>query len=242
MKQLLTILLFLCSVGVFAQDVIVKKDGSTVVCRVVEVKASEITYKLWSDLKGSSYIIDKSLVSAINYENGKKEVISELEIIRNPEKSDEGKQSMSDADLLKLDEDLNSKTLILIQKENQEKEYLRNKKKIKWTKTLGWIGGGLLTAAGIGSIAFGCSGGFDYGADGCIAAGAGGIVVGAGITTLCLIKAHKQKKKLDALQTSSIYRYDIPFSNGSSLSVGADLLNDRITNQKTIGLGLNYNF
>lgn len=246
MKQLLTILLFLCSVSVMAQDVIVKKDGSTVLCKVLEVTASEITYKKWSDLKGSSYIIDKSLVSAINYENGKKEVISELEIIRNPEKSDEGKQSMSDADLLKLDEDLNSKTLILIQKENQEKEYLRIKKKVKRLKTWGWIGGGVLAAGGIAVIAMGISeqsphSDVDY-VGPCCGIGVGCIVLGAGVTTLCLIKANKEKKKLDALQTSSIYRYDIPFSNGSSLSVGADLLNDRITNQKTIGLGLNYNF
>ncbi|MBO4549902.1 MAG: hypothetical protein J5733_04150, partial [Bacteroidaceae bacterium] len=63
MKQLLVLLLFLCSINIMAQDVIVKKDGSTVVCRVIEVTASEITYKKWGDLNGSSFIIDKSLVS-----------------------------------------------------------------------------------------------------------------------------------------------------------------------------------
>ena len=49
MKQLLVLLLLLCSMSVSAQDVIVKKDGSTIVCRVVEVTATEITYKKWSD-------------------------------------------------------------------------------------------------------------------------------------------------------------------------------------------------
>ena len=73
--------------------------------------------------------------------------------------------------------------------------------------------------------------------------GTGAIALGAGVTTTCLIIAHKQKKKLDAaLQTSSLYRYDIPFSNGSSLSVGADILHDRIMNKRTVGLGLSYNF
>ena len=226
MKQLLTILLFLCSIGVFAQDVIVKKDGSTVVCRVVEVKASEITYKLWSDLKGSSYIIDKSLVSAINYESGKKEAFGETQSLYLPNNQNDGVQAMNDKALLKLDWAANNPY-----------------KKVKWLKAIGWISGGLLTVAGIGSIAFGCSGGFDYGADGCIAAGIGGVAVGAGIVTLCLVKAHKQKKKIDAaLQTSSIYRYDIPLSNGSSFSVGADLLHDRILNNRTVGLGLSYNF
>ena len=54
----------------FAQDVIVKKDGSTIVCRVIKFTESEIIYKKWSDLKGSNYVMDKSLASAINYENG----------------------------------------------------------------------------------------------------------------------------------------------------------------------------
>ena len=77
MKQLFVMLLLLCSVVANAQDVIVKKDGSTVVCRVVEVTATEITYKKWSDLNGSNYVMDKSLASAINYENGKKVNLSE---------------------------------------------------------------------------------------------------------------------------------------------------------------------
>lgn len=50
MKHLLVTLLLLCSACVFAQDVIVKKDGSTIVCRVVELTSSEITYKKWNDL------------------------------------------------------------------------------------------------------------------------------------------------------------------------------------------------
>ena len=62
----------------FAQDVIVKKDGSTIVCRVIELNDSEIIYKKWSDLNGSNYVMDKSLASAVNYENGKKVSISEM--------------------------------------------------------------------------------------------------------------------------------------------------------------------
>lgn len=72
--------------------------------------------------------------------------------------------------------------------------------------------------------------------------GVAGLGLGAGLTTFCLVKAHKKKKELDALGTSSLYRYDIPFSNGSQLSVGADMLHDRIMNNRTVGLGLSYNF
>ena len=45
MKKILLFLLLLCSIGVSAQDVIVKKDGSTIVCRVVEVNQTEVVYK-----------------------------------------------------------------------------------------------------------------------------------------------------------------------------------------------------
>lgn len=77
MKNLLVILFILCSANVSAQDVIVKKDGATIVCRVVEVTATEITYIKWGDLNGSNYVMDKSLVSGINYKSGKKETFPE---------------------------------------------------------------------------------------------------------------------------------------------------------------------
>ncbi len=77
MKQLLFVFFLMCSATVFAQDVIVKKDGSTIICRVVELTSSEIVYKKWSDLGGPNYVMDRSLVSAINYQNGKKVNLSE---------------------------------------------------------------------------------------------------------------------------------------------------------------------
>ena len=76
MKHWLFLMLFCCAVCASAQDVIVKKDGSTVACRVLEVKNSEVVYKLWTERNGSSYIMDLSLVSSINYESGKKESFS----------------------------------------------------------------------------------------------------------------------------------------------------------------------
>jgi hypothetical protein len=117
-------------------------------------------------------------------------------------------------------------------------------KKVKRLKTWGWIGGGAVAAVGIGCMAVAFAGDVGHNvATVFFAEGVGQIVIGAGVTTTCLILAHKQKKKIDAaLQTSSIYRYDLPFSNGSSLSVGADMLNDRIMNKRTVGLGLTYNF
>ena len=211
-----------------AQDVIVKKDGSTIVCRVEKVGQTDVTYKLWSDLKGSSYVMDKSLVSAINYENGKKETFSEATSLYTPNNQNDGVQTMNDKALIELDADMNK----------PNNPY----KKVKMLRISGWISGGLLTVAGISLI---CAGQFNYSNDGSVLTycGAGSIALGLGLTTTCLIVANKQKKKIDAaLQSSSLYRYDIPFSNGSSLSVGADMLHDRIMDKRTVGLGLSYNF
>lgn len=228
MKKLLVILLLLCSVSVFAQDVIVKKDGSTIVCRVENVSETDVTYKLWSDLNGASYVMDRLLVSAINYENGKKESFSEATSLYAPNNQNNGVQALNDRALLKMDNETHGVTY----------------KKIQRLRTWGWIGGGALVATGVvfGALAFG-DGTDNLDMEQCAAIGGTCALLGIGLTTTCLVIAHKKKKNLDlALQTSSLYRYDIPFSNGTMLSVGADMLHDRITNKRTIGLGLNYNF
>ena len=226
MKKLLILLFVLCSAGVFAQDVIVKKDGSTVVCRVEKVSDTDVTYKLWSDLKGSSYVMDKSLVSAINYESGKKETFGETESLYKPNNQNDGVQSMNDKALLALDAAANNSWTY---------------KKLKRLKTWGWIGGGALFATGVFIGVLTVANEFDYDKGPICGAAVCG-ALGIGVTTTCLVVAHKQKKKLDALQASSLYRYDIPLSNGSSLSVGVDMLHDRIMNNRTVGLGLSYNF
>ena len=224
MKKLLFLLMLLCPMIASAQDVIVKKDGSTVVCRVEKVSDTDVTYKLWSDLKGSSYVMDKSLVSAINYESGEKKTFSEATSLYTPNNQNNGVQTVSDRELMRIDWATNNPY-----------------KKVKRLRTWGWIGGGVLAAAGISLVVYGV---VDDGPEPVfIAPGAGLIALGAGVTTICLVRANKEKKKIDAaLPTSSIYRYDIPFSNGSSLSVGADMLNDRIMDKRTVGLGLSYNF
>ena len=173
MKNLLTILLFLCSINIMAQDVIVKKDGSTVVCRVVEVSATEVTYKKWSDLKGSSYIIDRSLVSAINYESGKKENFDKTESQYLPGNQNDGVQTINDNALLKLDWAANNPY-----------------KKVKWLKAIGWIGGGAI--ATFGAFCVGIGTGLDGDSGICYGAGAASIALGAGFTTTFLIVAHKQ--------------------------------------------------
>ena len=77
MKQLLVMFMLLCSTAIFAQDVIVKKDGSTILAKVLEVNTDNIRYKKHSNLNGPTYTIGKSEIMSINYENGEKEVFKE---------------------------------------------------------------------------------------------------------------------------------------------------------------------
>lgn len=76
MKQLLVMFMLLCSTVVFAQDVIVKKDGSTILAKVLEVNTDNIKFKKHSNLNGPTYTIEKSEIISINYENGEKDNFS----------------------------------------------------------------------------------------------------------------------------------------------------------------------
>lgn len=80
MKQLLVMLMLLCSTAIFAQDVIVKKDGSTILAKVLEVNTDNIRYKKHSNPNGPTYTIGKSEIMSINYENGEKEFFKEESI------------------------------------------------------------------------------------------------------------------------------------------------------------------
>ena len=224
-------MMLLLPLGAWAQDVIVKKDGSTVECRVEKVSSTDVTYKLWTDLQGSSYIIDKSLVSAINYENGKKETFIEAESLYKPNNQNNGVQAMNDNALLKMDWAENGFN-----------------KKVKRLRTWGWIGGGVLVAAG--ALMIGTSDTYYNDYDdylvmdwALIAPGIIAIAGGIATTTCCLVKAHKLKKQSPySVNASPLYRQEFRLKNGASLATGVDFLKDNTRHNPTLGIGLSYNF
>lgn len=221
MKQLLILLFLLCSICVSAQDVIVMKDGTTILSKVLEVGQSEIKYKKHENLDGPTYTISKSELQAINYQNGAKDTFSASVREENrylPNNQNDGEQTMNDKALLQLDAAAN---------------YNSSMKKSKILKTTGWIGGATFAACGIVFIALD-----DYP----ISLGIGIIGLGAAWTTGFLLAANHQKRRNQMLQSSIIYQHNFQFSNGSSLSIGADMLSDRTLGTNTVGLGLRYNF
>ena len=58
---------------VVSQDVILKKDNTTIVSKVLEINSTEIKYKKWSNQDGPIYSILRSEVTSINYQNGEVE-------------------------------------------------------------------------------------------------------------------------------------------------------------------------
>lgn len=71
-KGFMSLIVFFAA-NTFAQDIIVKKDGSTIMSKVLEIGTNEIKYKKFSNLEGPTYTILSLDVLAINYENGEKE-------------------------------------------------------------------------------------------------------------------------------------------------------------------------
>ena len=212
----------------FAQDVIVKKDGSTIVCRVVELTSSEIVYKKWSNLNGSNYVMNRADASAINYENGKKMNLSKAINLYTPNNQNDGVQQFNDKALLRMD-DAASKPL----------------KKAKMLRIIGIAGGiglevaGILLVKGSKDELYGDSGpdndeAMEYAGYACIVGG----IVGA---TTCLWCAHNITKKYKVLNTSLWYK-EFKLKNGTLLSPSVDYIRDQAYNYQTIGLGLRYNF
>lgn len=78
LRRFSTTLFLLCLAGIaMAQDVIVMKDQTTVMSKVLEITKTEIKYKKWDNQDGPTYYISPLEVLKINYENGEVESFSE---------------------------------------------------------------------------------------------------------------------------------------------------------------------
>lgn len=60
----------------FAQDVLVKKDGSTILAKVLKITETEVEYKDFNNQDGPTRVISIVNLQAINYQNGQKESFS----------------------------------------------------------------------------------------------------------------------------------------------------------------------
>lgn len=240
MKKTISILLFLCvSLITMAQDVIVKKDGSTILAKVLEVTSADVKYKKHSNVDGPTYTISKTEIQSINYQNGEKDVFDAKEET-SPAKTpllttdNSSSQKLNDSELLSLYKygSING---------TQIAPRIQKGKKLK---KIGRIGGAVF--AGVGII-----GGIMVGAHYAENDEAGLAFprfilpfVGAGlIWDISFVCAGKHMiKKYSRMQSASLFQQEIPLGNNTMLTADVNLLNDNLTHQKTVGLGCHINF
>jgi len=73
----LLVVSMICFIGVNAQDILTKKTGEDIKAKVLEVTTSEIKYKLFDNLNGPTFVVLKSDLIMLRYENGTKDIYNQ---------------------------------------------------------------------------------------------------------------------------------------------------------------------
>ena len=213
----LVAILFTCVC--FAQDVIIKKDGTTILSTVIKVGQSEVEYKKYNNQTGPTYTISINELSHINYANGTKDTFTSTYNNQSVVTTETATQFSNDEGLLKL-----------------YNAHDRKLKKAKRIKSLGWIVGGTLLAAG-GAVIIISDGDYEFLMVGSAVAGAGLITW----TTCTLVGNHIGKKSKYSVQSNPLFQQEYKIGK-NSLAFGVDMLNDNTFKNQTLGLGVSYKF
>lgn len=199
-----------------AQDVIVKKDGSTIESKVMEVGESEVKYKKYSNQNGPLYTISTRDLQCINYENGSKDTFVSPNNNTSIVTKETASQFSNDQYLLK--------------------DYSL-KQKGKKLRLWGWTICGASLIASVATIAV-CSGEPDN-----LAFVAAPVAAGVCFGLPLIIIGDKKYRNADSfVQSSPIYQHEFSITKNDRLMVGVDMLRDNTRKQQTLGLGISYNF
>lgn len=226
------LLMLLVSMVVAAQDVIVKKDGSTILSKVVEISDTQVKYKKFSNLEGPTYVVSISELTSINYQNGEKEnfessqatvtqtqtpSVPSYENAYGPYVQQSG--TMSDAELLKA---------------YKRSKAITDPSRIKKLKITGYVFCGLAVAG-----AFMSGFGFD---EPVYITGYALLCSSAIIGPACLIAGCHKQKINNRMSSASIFQQEIPIGSNARMTADVNLLKDNFTKQQTVGLGFHLNF
>jgi len=79
MKKITIILTVLIAMTItaYAQDVITKKDGTDIQAKVLEVTTTEVKYQKFDNQTGPTYVLLKTELLMIRYENGTKDIFNQ---------------------------------------------------------------------------------------------------------------------------------------------------------------------
>lgn len=228
-RKILWLLLLLCPLAAAAQDVIVKTNGNTVLCRIVEVSQSEVVYKRWTDLQGNNYVMETTDIAAINYEDGRKLTFGNA---ATPLTTTSPARPVDDATLLAMASGTD------------------NARKARRLKRGGLIGGSMMAAAGIILIAVApyeeWYNSYNSWTEWNVPmAACGAVLTGGAIatTTICLTRAKRlQRRELLTVGSAPLLQNEFTLRNGTRLTPSLNALTASHTRSQAIGLGLTYNF
>lgn len=228
-KVLLTLSLLCVSMVSLAQDIIVKKDGTTIKARVEKVTDTVIEYKRFSNLTGPTYTIKILDLLAINYENGETETFSNTETVISPSNEffNGGERRLSDAQLLALSRRPVLPPDILLTKG-------------KRMRVAGLSIGGALIISGIATACCGVD--TDFNDAPFLAVGTSLLLAGA-ITSIPLIWVGQHKiNTAKRVQSTTLLQYEMPLGKNSNLSADVNLISDNVAHRYTPGVGFHINF
>lgn len=219
-----------------AQDIIVLKDGSTILSKVTEITKDNVSFKKFNNLDGPTYTYNLSDIIAINYENGQKEKFDAVPTVT-PQTdiqstTDRFTAATSDNDI------------------NLYYKYMdmQDIPKIKKYQRIGWIGGAALLIGGLATwyaLANEDGSGIDcWDAPECWIGLGGGVLLGAAWTTGWLVAANKLKTHIQMFSNTPVFEQSIWKNSSKNLTAGADMIKCNINNRTSFGLGigLRYNF
>lgn len=247
MKKILLLTGFLLSaLSTYAQDVIVKKDGSTIVSRVEKITSDEVTYKKYSNLNGPSYTIGVKEIKAINYENGTSDTFDNSQSLKHGVTSkiyDDSSSTQYATSNKNPDVLIHETSSSYSDDTSLRKIYYdmddRYKKKAKKLKTVAWTVGPALLSVGVVVFLFPRT----YHSAGLVSLGAVFIAGGIGTTVGCLVKSSQYMSKASSIISSEpIWQHNFYYNNGTNLAVGVNTIHSAYTNDRMLGLALNFSF
>lgn len=255
-RFLLSLVAILISSLCFAQDVIVKKDGSTILSRVVKVNNSAVEYKNFENPDGPSFTISTNELQCINYENGTRDTF--VSPGDNPD-------IVTNETVTKFS---NDKELLEIYKNQKKAKKSSNKtpkvvtpemayKRGKRMKIAGYTVGGTLLVAGLASVIIGHAQDkyeYKYNFNNNIHRvpnydremwfmGYPVLTAGVAVGLPLILKGSSLEKKNKAqVYSASAISHDIEFDNGTRINLGIDVLSSNFSNARTAGIGVRFNF
>lgn len=224
-------LLMACmTMAIAAQDVIVKKDGSTILSKVIEISDTQVKYKKHSNIDGPTYVVNVSELAGINYQNGEKERFdAEISTTSEAETFTSTAPSYGFANAQQSGSVSDSELIRAYKKSQTGMHKIRRLK--RWGYTMGSMlltAGTIMFLAGEDNLEFGIGIGLMC---------AGGIVGGA-----CVGAAHHKQKIYNRLQSASLFQQEIPLASHTRLTADVNLLKDDFSKQQTVGIGFHLNF